>query len=370
MRIGILTITPNIGFGGNLQAYALKCVLEQMGHQVNIIQYTRYRTLEDKTKFFLKNLCKRIIRKQFVCLSYNSEYAFRRQRLYQFHIDNLNFTREISKPKELQKLINNSFDTVIVGSDQVWRPKYVYGIENYFFANIKHRIKKIAYAVSFGVDNWEFSPSQTEECKRLLRHFKYVSVREKSGINLIRERLDYDGPIYCDLDPTLLADKNIYNKFISDAHRNHKYIFSYILDKNQDKQNFVELIGKETSQPILNFNTNAENSNAPLQERIAPAIEEWLSDLYYSNYVVTDSFHGCVFAIIFNKPFIVYVNKERGAERFKSLLSDYELLDRLCYDTCNIQANIINKPIDWSHVNSKIRAKRAEVYNRLQKTLV
>ena len=370
MRIGILTITPNIGFGGNLQAYALKCVLEKMGHQVNIIQYTRSHTTEEKLKFLLKNLYKKIICNEKSYLSFKRDYEFRRQNLYKFHSTYLNFTEEVDSPEKLHKLINDSFDAVVVGSDQVWRPKYVNGIENYFFKGIKESLPKIAYAVSFGVNHWEFSEAQTEECSILLQQFKYVSVREKSGIELVREKLDYGGDVYYDLDPTLLSDKSIYNSFIKERNDNGSYIFSYILDKNQDKRDLVSFISQKMSQTVLDFNTNAENPKVLLKERVAPAIEDWISDIYYSSFVITDSFHGCVFAIIFNKPFLVCMNKERGTERFMSLLEEYNLSDRICYDKHEIAEGVFNESIDWKSVNDKLSNKRTEVWTRLNNIFV
>ncbi len=369
MRIGILTITPNIGFGGNLQAYALKCILENMGHQVSIIQYTKSYGIKQKFKYLLKNLYKRILRREFVYLSIKKEYEFRRQNLYIFHSKYLNFTEEINTSKKLHKLINNSFDTVVVGSDQVWRPQYVNGIENYFFKGVSESIDKIAYAASFGIDKWEFSENQTKECSNLISHFKYVSVREKSGIKLVKEMLNYNGKVYCDLDPTLLSDKSIYKRFVKDNKKKNSYIFSYILNDNHDKRELISFISRATGLPVLNFNTNAENSNISLDERIAPSIEDWITDLYHSDFIVTDSFHGCVFAIIFNKPFIVYANKNRGEERFRSLLDEFNLSDRLCSHSKEVTYKIINNLIDWNLINNKISLKRSEVYNRLKKSL-
>lgn len=370
MRIGILTITPNIGFGGNLQAYALKSVLEKMGHQVSIIQYTRYHVIKQRIKFLLKNLYKILTKGEYACLSFKDDYEFRRQKLRKFHSISLNFTQEVNTPKKLHKLINDSFDSVVVGSDQVWRPKYVNGVENYFFKGVKNEISKIAYSASFGVDLWEFTEAQTAECRKLLQNFKYVSVREKTGIDLVREKLDYKGKVYCDLDPTLLADKSIYTKFIKEQNANESYVFSYILDKNPSKRDLVSLVGQNISTSILDFNTNAENSNVALKDRVAPAIEDWISGIYYSKFVVTDSFHGCVFSIIFNKPFIVYMNRQRGAERFRSLLTDFGLLDRIWDDEKTIDKSIFTDSIDWDSINAKLIAKRTEIYSRLKNAFI
>lgn len=368
MRIGILTITPNIGFGGNLQAYALKSVLEKLGHDVSVIKFQSAYSLRQRISYFLHSLYKRIIRGELCKLTPEAEYRYRSKNIMPFHDKFLNFTKRVDNEADLHKLINSSFDVVVVGSDQVWRPKYVKGIENYFFKGINHSIRRISYAASFGVSEWEFDSLQTANCRELLKEFKYVSVREYSGIELIHQHLNYSGNVYQDLDPTLLADKGIYNRFSSEHHI-EKYIFSYVLDSNGSKMSLLQKIEESTMLSSYRFNTNAENRNTPLKERIAPKIDEWISGIRNSEFVYTDSFHGCVFAIIFHKPFLVYVNSDRGAERFTSLLNFLGLSNRLVYDLNDVYDSLINENIDWEYVQKKIDDEKDLILNRLKKIL-
>lgn len=369
MKIGILTITPNVGFGGIMQAFALKNVLDNMGHETQIIQYVHSDSLKNRILYIIHSLTQLIFHHNYIKFSSKSELKFRSQNLLPFIDKYLNFSVKVDNASQLNNLINTTFDAVVVGSDQVWRPKYVLGIENYFLKGVKQNIIKLSYAASFGVDNWEFTESETLECSNLLRNFVYVSVREQSGIKLIYEHLRYDGNVYCDLDPTFLLQKDTYVKLASPDDSCMPNIFTYILDPNQDKKSLVDCVISQTFMELRAFNTNAENPNKPLRERVAPKVEDWLTGIINSTYVITDSYHGCVFSIIFNKPFIVYVNKDRGSERFMSLLSMLGLQKRMIYDMREYKNQLLEAKIDWDKVNVILEEKRNVILRRLSDML-
>ncbi len=368
MKIGILTITPNIGFGGIMQAYALKTALEALGNNVQIINYTTPDSVKGRITYFIKAIVKQL-RGEFVKFSPQSEYNYRSQNVRPFIEQHLNFSRRVSNAKQLTELINNSYDAVIVGSDQVWRPMYVLGIENYFFKGVHDKIKKMAYAASFGVRDWKFTEEETNFCSKLLKSFSYVSVRENSGLKLVREELKYQDNVYCDLDPTLLAGVPAYKSFQKKDNDTPKNVFTYILDSTADKNLLIKGVLEKTGMALNEFNTNAENPNKPLKERVAPSVESWLNGIYNADFVVTDSFHGCVFSILFNKPFVVYVNKNRGAERFISILYLLGLEDRMIYNASYLNIELINKEIDWKEVNDILLRERNKIINRLKRVL-
>lgn len=368
MKIGILTITPNIGFGGIMQAYALKTILESLSNDVQIINYTTPDTVKGRITYFAKAIVKQF-RGEFVKFSPKSEYIYRSQNVRPFIEQHLNFSQRVSNAKQLRELINNSYDAVIVGSDQVWRPMYVLGIQNYFFKGVHDKTKKIAYAASFGVSDWEFTEEETNLCSKLLKSFSYVSVRENSGLKLVREELKYRDNVYCDLDPTMLVDILAYESFLNKDNNTPSNVFTYILDSTADKNLLVKGVLEKTGMALNEFNTNAENPNKSLKERVAPSVESWLNGIYNANFVITDSFHGCVFSILFNKPFVVYVNMNRGAERFISILSLLGLEDRMIYNTSYLNIELVNKAIDWKEVNDILLRERNKIINRLKRVL-
>ena len=205
-------------------------------------------------------------------------------------------------------------DAIIVGSDQIWRPKYSPYLDDTYLVFAKNNpIKKIAYAASFGVDDWEYSPRQTTKYKKLISNFSFVSTREKSGINLCQQYLKTNAQEV--VDPTLLLDVEEYLNVCKEIPiEKTKYIAAYILDMTNEKQEILEKIAKGKDLVIKIFDVDA---------KATLSIPKWISMFRDATYVITDSFHGTVFSIIFKKEFYCFFNKNRGNSRFQSLLEKY-----------------------------------------------
>ncbi|MFU2362202.1 MAG: polysaccharide pyruvyl transferase family protein [Clostridiales bacterium] len=235
-----------------------------------------------------------------------------------------------------ESLTEGEYDAFIVGSDQVWRPSYNQHLEQAFlnFTENWKNVKRIAYAASFGVDNWEFTKKQTEECKRLVQKFDFVSVREDTAVNLCKEHLGIEATHV--LDPTLLLSADDYQKLIDGLKiSDSPYVFSYLLDESEEKIDILEDISKRLNLPVRKIKLEKDISKIPmskLKSLTYPSIQEWLASFAQADFVVTDSFHGTVFSIIFNKPFVVLPNKGRGVARFESLLKDISLENRIFSD--------------------------------------
>jgi len=214
--------------------------------------------------------------------------------------------------KDIIKKYN--LDAIIVGSDQVWRPKYSQYLDDTYLEFAKDiPIKKIAYAASFGVDNWEYSSKQTKKYSELISKFSYVSIREKTGVDLCQKYFNIFAQEVA--DPTLLLDAEDYQNICKEIPiEKTKYIAAYILDITPEKKDVLDKIAKEKNLPIKTFFAESKASLS---------IPEWISMFRDASYVVTDSFHGTVFAIIFKKEFHCFFNKDRGNSRFQSLLEKY-----------------------------------------------
>lgn len=370
MEIGILTITPNVGFGGIMQAFALQKVIKELsGGEVEVINYSQKFSLKQRVAYFVRNLKDRIIKGSFTKLSPEGEFRYRTTNTRPFIEKHIRMSKRVTVGKSFSDYVNKKYDVVIVGSDQVWRPKYVLSIYDYFFEGINPSIRKIAYAASLGVCEWEFSPVETERCSVLLRNFDFISVREKSAVELINSHLRPIIEVNWVLDPTLLLTKDVYRKLIEERCLKEKYLFTYILDSNKQKEDIVKLIGIKLGISVEAFSTCGENYSLPLKDRVAPKVEDWLQGIYYSDFVVTDSFHGCVFSIIFNKPFLVYVNKERGADRFESVLGKLELTDRMIYDSEHFSLEILRNQVNWNRINEILESERCEIFRKLKNEL-
>lgn len=372
MKIGVITIVLNENYGGILQAYALQKVLKDMGHEVTLID--RYRGFYMPFWAKCKSYSKRFIQKVF----------FRKDIPIRVDINLKNDIKIISQHTRpfIDKYINRiitrdfknikcrDFDTFIVGSDQIWRaPASRPQLYNVYLDFAKEwDVKRISYAASFGTDEWEYYEEETKICGDLLKKFNAVSVREKSGVDLCKNHFNVDAEFV--LDPTMLLKKEDYNNLIEKAaiQKNKGKLFCYILDCSKEKEMLINKVIEETKYEPFFINSKYQNEQAPIEERIQPAVEKWLRGFYDAEYVITDSFHGCVFSIIYNKPFIVYKNKVRGNARFNSLLETLELTNRVYNEECEL-TDIINAKIDWKRVNQKLASLQTLSHNYLQTSL-
>ena len=214
----------------------------------------------------------------------------------------------------------------MVGSDQVWRPRFFGKIEDAYLQFAKDwNIKRIAYAASFGTDEWEYSDKQTAICKNLVKKFDAVSVREDSGVDLCKRYLDIDSEHL--LDPTMLLKKEDYIRLFENSNTpaSPGTLMYYILDETPEIELLINKIAREKGLIPFRASSKVENNRAPLVERIQPSVEQWLRGFNDAKFVVTDSFHACVFSILFNKPFIAIRNFERGMSRLNSLFNMFEI---------------------------------------------
>lgn len=360
MKIGILTLPLHTNYGGILQAYALQTVLERMGHEVCLIEKKRkpFRLPLWKAplvygKRVLKNLAGHpypIFYEQKV----NREEPITRQNTDLF------IKRYIKRRivNDFSELKESDFDAIVVGSDQIWRPKYFNGnIEDAYLKFAEGwNIKRIAYAASFGTDEWEYTAAQTKECAQLLKQFDAVSVREASGVDLCRKHFGVEARHV--LDPTMLLSAEDYIRLFETAGtpKSPGTLLCYILDETPEKATLIERIAKERKLATFRINSKVEDKTAPITERIQPPVEQWLRGFHDAELVVTDSFHACVFSILFHKPFFVVGNKKRGLSRFTSLLGMFGLEDRLISTVT--EADSFETEIQWDSIDTPLDTLR------------
>ena len=348
MKIGLLSFHKNYNYGWNLQCYALMRVLEGLGHYVVLIDKRKFRNLPKLYKFKL------LLSFIFDVFGINRGYLYSRrkdkeinQRIESFFADYLVPRSCIVKQKEDYKKLEK-FDALVVGSDQVWREKLVDPINDYFFSFVDYNAKLISYAASFGVDYCEYSQKAIHECGMLINRFKAVSVREKAGVKLIQNEYKWDCPNPVVVpDPTLLLNLEDYCKLCDSIPFKDVGLFCYILDDEEDKRRCIETISRECG---LQQNVLLANSVS-----IKPSVEEWIARFRDAKFIFTDSFHGCVFSLIFRKPFIAYGNKSRGLSRFISLLDSFSQSNRIIRDSGDITCNLLKElsMIDYKLLDQK-----------------
>ena len=217
------------------------------------------------------------------------------------------------------------FEAFIVGSDQCWRPCYSANIRNYYLDFASDNVKKIVYAASFGVDVWEYSDEQTTNVRRFAQRLDAVSVRENTAVQLCKERLGVDAAWV--LDPTMLLGRDGFMKFVT-IENDSLYVLNYLLEESQEARQLVQTIAAKSRLTEVRSNISSPifHRGESLVSHLNISVEQWLSNIYNAKFVITDSFHGAVFCIIFNVPFMVKLNAVRGNTRLESLLTDFDLI--------------------------------------------
>lgn len=281
----------------------------------------------------------------------------------------------IYETKESMRVLNQKCSTFLVGSDQLFNDFLYTDMGKWITLDwVSDNKKKIAYAASFGHDFIWSSEETRAEMAYFMEKFDGFSVREKSGVILARKEFRIDAEWV--LDPVFLCEKKHYINLISIAPKETttKYIGAYILDPNQEKEKIICYVTKKFLYPYEIYSemhyTSEEISslwNLPVTNG---KIEARLSSIANSTFFITDSFHGVCFCLLFQKDFIVIVNKKRGATRFISLLSHLGLSERIIETFNDLQEKLnILKPIDYEYVSRIIYYEKVRCLSWLQNAL-
>jgi len=347
-----------------LQAYALQVVLQRMGCEVETLDRRSSRRTYSALKYYLIDLV-RLSLGRIKSIPSKRKYDFVYERLLEFRKREINLSSEISTEREIRRYFRSrTFDVVLVGSDQVWRPRYSPNIYNYyldFLEDVDNSSLRLSYAASFGVDEWEYNATQTRICRNLISKFDMVSVREESAEELCARYLGVPD-VSRVVDPTLLLDVSDYEKLINgNATKKYSGVLAYILDQHVTKMNIIDRVTALLDIEAFSVKPDHDikrSRSSELEHCRYPSVEDWLRSFRDADFVVTDSFHGCIFSIVFNKPFIALGNATRGLSRITSLLDMFGLQSRLVKQLDNIDPEIVLTPIDWERVNS-IRSLRS-----------
>jgi len=352
MNVATLTLPLHTNYGGVMQAYALQKVIEELGHSSELIQLTPA-AFRPTYKVVLSKL-------KGVVSSFVTKNIHKNRNLYFEDFINNEIVR--TKPIEFLHQLNSrtvqKFDAYVVGSDQVWRQDYAGNIESYFFDFMKSNKTLLSYAASFGGDVWGYNDKQTENCSKLAKRFTAISVRESAGADLCQKHLDVHAERL--LDPTLLLDVKYYEDLIAKYSSQDEHIssgiFAYILDMNLDKETVINDVANTLNEDVNIFNKGLKTSQKQ-------NFGDWLKGFKNAAFVVTDSFHGVAFSIIFNKPFIAIGNIERGLSRFETILGVFNLRERLLTSGNANVSTIISTDIDYSMVNEILANEKTRSLN-------
>ncbi len=342
-KVAIITFHRAINYGAVLQTVALSTYLKNKGYEVNVIDY-RSSFIEQsyKTKISLSPSGL----KQLIYLPFTE----RKKRSFRsFVANNVDLTKPIYSKEELKALAEN-YDFIITGSDQVWNGRWTDNDEAYFL-DFCPADKRVSYAASIGKP--EITDEEKERFKRLVADYKSISVREKSGKPILQELMDNEINVNC--DPVALLKPDEWNK-LAVAPKEKNYVLVYMLVPSQSLMDSAVALSKKLNCELLLISDNMRKQYNATYKRFL-TVEQFLGLFSNAKYVVTNSFHGSMFSVVFEKPVFVELQKYKGAPN--SRLSD--LLSNLGMDNCILESidQIENLPdIDYDEVREKLDLMR------------
>lgn len=329
--IGIVTIHKINNFGSVLQAYALQTACEKMGFDARIIDYQFPNSFHKRNQIDACPAKTRLFN-SFVKIRYGFDLLIQHRKMGKFVKSNLNLTKQYS---EYSDLLANApvFDFYITGSDQVWNPRYCYGDPAFFLEFAPEFGKRISYSSSFGVS--EIPLEYHGAYAGYLRKYDYISVREKSGVRLINELINRDATLV--LDPVFLIDKKQWLCFLTAKKSKNigKYVLCYFLNYTFNAHPYVDRLAdyvfSQTGYHLVMIGRPPVSNCLKNREYIINLSPfDFLRYLSDAEMVLTTSFHGTAFSLIFNVPFYsVILSKTDTDARLYDLLSTLDLESRV-----------------------------------------
>lgn len=365
-KIGIVTLHGYFNYGNKLQNYALKYTLEKMGYDVATTVVTDVEQENSALKNKINNI-KKIGISEFSKIIFNKFFSKKNKKIEKEIVENREaFFKEFSKKYLNEKFFNlknvddrvqmDEFDFFVTGSDQVWNPFYFEKLDIFFLTFAKKK-RRISYAPSMSVD--KLPPQYISDYKKWLFDMNSISIREEAGAKIIKEITDKDVPVV--VDPTLLLSKKEWMSVAKkpDYFPDKKYILTYFLGETPPKAlEKINLINSKEEYEILNLGQISE------REIYESGPEEFIYYIEKSSIFLTDSFHGVVFSMLMETPFIVYERKSKTRSmysRIETLLKMFNLEKR---EDKNINGNFLE--LDFSHIEKILDNEKNKSINYLR----
>ena len=376
MKLAIFTLNGHFNYGNRLQNYALQTVLQKYAVTVDTIWFEKNNYLPEthlwsKSKLFKSIFSKK--RQNFYKDDYVKNYL-RQYNIRKFSDKYISIKYDYKLDPELDK----QYDFFLVGSDQVWNPYSNYD-NNTIFLNFAPPNKRIAYAASFGIE--QLPNNKKSLFKDYLNNIPHISVREYRGAQIIKELINCDVPVL--VDPTMLLTKNewfhimqkpVYLNSAQIFQHNNKikkgsngYLLTYFLGSQSQNTQVKQRLNSLSNKYNLKIINLMDKS---VLEFYTTRVEEFLYLINNAKLVMTDSFHGTVFSIIMNTPFLVVNRSEKHGlnmnSRLDTLLNLFNFKDRY-FNSSMTEADIFN--IDFSNVENILAKERLRSMNYLKKSM-
>lgn len=290
-KVGIVTWFQSVNYGSQLQAYALTRAINKLGYEAYMISMSHYPIIKT---FVYKSIYKSILRRFILSLIKDRNVLFVKKYLREWFMNYHSPSFEH---------INN----MICGSDQIWAP--IQYNPYYMLSFVPNNVNKISYAASIGLE--EIPDRLVDSYKKYIRRINHVSVRENKGSDLLKDKCGIESTVV--LDPTLIVEKKEWDSIKIKSSIDFDYIFCYFLNKNHKYRALVEEYAQNRGFRIVGVSDNVNDStwmDLLSHEQVGPC--EFIGLVEGSMAVVTDSYHGTIFSMLYHKPFILFerFNKE------------------------------------------------------------
>jgi len=365
MKIGILTYHRAENYGALLQAYATKTYLESLGHEVSFVDYwpkyhSDYFKVFSWKSFLHSSLKSKLVKLNRLMIMGHMLYK-RKHTMQQFMHEQLGLSNQ--PEYEDRKSVTKKYDAVIYGSDQIWRKQHLGGVlfDDWYFGSDNVRAdKKIVYAGSMG--KIDTDDSDDIYVKEQMSHFDHIAVRE-SDLQIYLQRLGVEAVQV--IDPVFLLSKEQWESLFIPSFKKGRYILFYNLLNTQESVSFVKQLSKQTGLPIYEITKKTSFYSHYAHLINNASVGQFLGLVKGAEYVVSNSFHGVAFSLIFEKQFFA-VGMEGKANRVISLLDSAGINDRYISSTqFKISVSQINYKIIDNRIEDIIMKSKSYLNNAL-----
>ena len=332
-KIGIITFHAADNYGAVLQAYALQTYLAEQGNKVQIIDFVPYGVEKANKPLFVqeKSAIKRMMKKALILPNY-FKLKKRNRSFASFRNEFLELGNKFRTAAEIKDTPLN-YDICITGSDQVFNP--LIKNSNIYYLDFCNEASKVAYAPSFGIKDFSLVGEKT---KYLIKQFNHLSCREIDGAEFLSTVTG--NTVLTVSDPVFLLSPEEWSKITTKLCYG-KYIFVYDLNGGSNLIAIANKIKAETGFPIICVTArkyyNTRYNVDELHVNSGPL--EFISYIQHAEYVVTDSFHGTAFSILFRRKFISFVALKHAGSRIQNLLERLGIEDQIYYNTKEFDIN-------------------------------
>ncbi len=363
MKIACITFHNSSNYGAVLQTYALKEYMTSLGHEYQIINYSNPEKLKFDSIFGRnKDLNFGGYLYKLISFPYN---AYVKKKFILFSNKYLNITRMYHTHEEL-KTLNGEYDYFICGSDQVWNASMVRYDSAYFLSFVYNKAQKFSYAASFGKNT--IAEKDVNFYSKMLSEIDRISVREKSGLNIVKKCSNKEAQVV--LDPTLLLTSNQWGEIAVIPNVSKPYILAYVLRHDKVVQSFLDKLKKQTGMKVIYISRGFVSMLRDGATAI-PSPEEWVGLFLNASYVVTTSFHGTAFSVNFNKPFFSFIQGDVNTDtnsRIVDFLESVELDNRIYTNSSDEKIDLIVP--NFEKANKKLAKYRNESKQYIKDSLL